>query len=94
MVVEAKVSIIQVIEGLNKRLEKAKELVRDDKVRKVQGADSWLVENKEKNKIYLVQDSSCTCLDFQQRKDLHKGWCKHRLAVALVGQERNEGEQK
>lgn len=83
--------IVETIEAMSQRLEKARALVRDGKVRKVEGEDSWVVENEE-GKFYLVQNSTCTCQDFQQRKDLHKGWCKHRLAIALTKKNGKEGK--
>jgi hypothetical protein len=32
--------------------------------------------------MYLV-NGTCTCVDAQQRTDLHHGWCKHKLAVEI-----------
>ena len=86
--------IVKTIEALNQRLEKAKELAHNGKVRRIEGTGNWVVQNSDESKIYLVEDSSCTCPDFQQRKELHKGWCKHRLAVALVSPEQSGREQK
>ena len=82
--------IVKTIEALNQRLEKAKELAHNGKVRKIEGTENWVVQNSDESKIYLVQDSICTCPDFHQRKELHKGWCKHRLAVVLAQQAAKE----
>ena len=83
----------KVIEEMGKRLERAKQLARGGKVRKVEGAEAWVVENGDGSKLYLVQNGSCTCQDFQQRKELHKGWCKHRLAVELM-KNSSQGREK
>ena len=40
-------------------------------------------ENGTQRRFYLV-NHECQCPDFHQRKEFHKGWCKHRLAVELV----------
>ena len=78
-----KARVIKRIEALYERLQKAKKLVEENKVRKVAGAEAWVVENG-KGEFYLVANDSCTCPDFRNRKELHKGWCKHRLAVEIL----------
>ena len=78
-----KAGVIKRIEALYERLQKAKKLVEENKVRKVAGAEAWVVENG-RGEFYLVANDSCTCPDFQNRRDLHGGWCKHRLAVEIL----------
>ena len=90
---EEKVDIVEAIEGMAQRLEKAKKLAEEGKVRRVEGDESWIVENEGGDKFYLVKDSACTCQDFNLRRNLHKGWCKHRLAVALFKRNQRKGGQ-
>ena len=90
---EGKVDIIEAIEGMAQRLEKARKLAEEGKVKKVEGDESWIVESEEGGRLYLVKNSACTCQDFNLRQDLHKGWCKHRLAVALVKRNQKKGGQ-
>jgi len=73
--------VIEKIEALAARLERAKELVRRGEIRKIDDKE-WLVGSGEH--CHLVQGVSCDCTDFRiHEKDLH-GLCKHRLAVMLV----------
>jgi len=89
---EEKAGIIEFIEAVAKRLEKARALASN--VRAIEGAEAFIVENEEGRKLYLVQNSTCTCPDFRQRKELHRGWCKHRLAVALANRKQNNKESR
>ena len=80
------VSPVTQIESLYKRLEKARALVTDGRVHPVVGMDSHYVVQGNAG-YYLVicghEQCNCTCLDHQQRQDVHHGWCKHRIAVAV-----------
>lgn len=75
------------IEGLYRRLERARELVQAGKVYPVAGMDAlYVVRNGDGNAFYLVTpESSCTCPDFEK----HDGKipCKHMLAVELYQQQ-------
>lgn len=74
---------IQQIRELNKRLAKAEEIVAQDKVHKILGKEGhYAVQNSEGTGFYLV-NGECSCQDAQNRKELHKGWCKHKLAIEL-----------
>lgn len=66
-----------------KRLERAKALLKEGKVWPVVGTE-WFIAGQ--NGKYLINPTkgTCTCPDFSKRKDQHKGWCKHRLAVWLL----------
>ena len=77
------VSPIQQIEALTQRLEKARQLVADGKVHPINGMEEHYAVQASTEGFYLVNES-CTCPDAQQRDELHKGWCKHKLAVELV----------
>ncbi len=72
-------SPIKQIQALNARLDKAKTLVAE--VHPIVGMDDHYAV-KGCTGYYLVS-SECTCQDAQHRCELHKGWCKHRLAVEL-----------
>lgn len=84
--------VIDKIEGLAARLERAKELVRRGEVRKISD-NEWIVGSGKH--CHLVRGITCDCRDFQiHEKDLH-GLCKHRLAVILVATGRMiPGEEK
>ena len=73
------VTPITQIEALAERLEKAREIV--GQVSPVLGLDGHHVVAGSDGH-YLV-NGHCTCPDARFRRDLHKGWCKHMLAVAV-----------
>ncbi len=82
-------SVIEKIEALHCRLEKAREIVAEGKVKPVLGMDEhFTVESSTGTGHYLV-NSTCSCPDAQNRSELTKGLCKHKLAV-LVYQEAQE----
>ena len=70
------------IEELSKRLERAREIVEEGHVSPVVGKDGQYVVQACKGGYYLV-NGECTYQDAQYRSDVHKGWCKHMLAVEL-----------
>ena len=71
---------VKQIEELGKRLERARQLVAGGKVEPVLGADAHCIVRSEAAGSYLV-NGHCTCEDARYRRDIHKGWCKHMLAV-------------
>lgn len=75
------------IEGLYRRLERARELVANGAVYPVAGMDGlYVVRHGDGNAYYLVTpQSSCSCPDFEK----HDGKipCKHMLAVELYQQQ-------
>ena len=73
---------VKQIEELGKRLERARQLVAGGKVEPVLGADAHYIVRSEAAGSYLV-NGHCTCEDARYRRDIHKGWCKHMLAVEL-----------
>ena len=75
------ISPVKQIEELYKRLEKARQLNEEGKVNPLLGAEGQYVVHG-KGGFYLV-GAGCTCQDAQHRTDLHKGCCKHSLAVSL-----------
>ena len=79
-------SVIQKIEALHCRLEKAKEIVAESKVKPVLGMDEhYTVESNTGEGHYLI-NSNCSCPDAQHRSDLTKGLCKHKLAVLVYAE--------
>ena len=76
-------SVIQKIEALHCRLEKARQIVAEGKVQPVLGMpDHFTVEASTGNGHYLVNDT-CSCPDAVNRSELTKGLCKHKLAVIV-----------
>lgn len=75
------------IEGLYRRLERARELVQSNAVFPVAGMDDlYVVRNGDGNAYYLVTpQSSCTCPDFERNEG--KLPCKHLLAVDVYQQQ-------
>lgn len=75
------VSPIAQIRGMQKRLNRAEQLVADNAVHPVLGVEGQYVVHTEHG--YHLVNGSCTCEDAEYRQDIHRGWCKHRLAVEL-----------
>ncbi len=79
-------SVIEKIEALHCRLERARQIVAEGKVKPVLGMEEhYTVESSTGNGHYLV-NATCSCPDAANRSELTKGLCKHKLAV-LVYQE-------
>ena len=75
------VSPVTQIEELSRRLERAREIVSEERVSPVVGKEyHYIVEGKDG---YYLVNGECTCRDAQYRSEVHKGWCKHMLAVEL-----------
>ena len=86
------VSPVQQIEALTQRLEKARQLVAEGKVHPVLNLENhFAVESSKGDGMYLV-NGHCNCPDAEQRSDLTKGFCKHRLAVEIF-KERPQTEE-
>ena len=79
------VTPITQIEALAERLEKAREIV--GQVSPVLGLDDHHVVAGDGGH-YLV-NGLCSCPDAKHRPELHKGFCKHRLAVILYRESRD-----
>jgi hypothetical protein len=79
------ISPVQQIESMYARLEKARPLYAEGKVHPIVGMEGhYAVEcSRIDGGMYLV-NRTCTCVDAQQRADIHHGWCKHKLAVELL----------
>ena len=75
------VSPVAQIESLYKCLEKARQLVAEGKVHPVVGMDGHYVVLGTAG--YYMVNGVCTCPDARERADIHKSWCKHKLAVEL-----------
>ena len=87
-------NVIQKIEALHCRLEKAREIVSEGKVKPVLGMDDhFTVEASAGEGHYLVNDT-CSCPDAANRSELTDGLCKHKLAVMVYQEAQQAGEQK
>jgi hypothetical protein len=77
-------SPVKQIESLYARLEKARSIYAAGKVHPIVGMEGhYAVEcSRIDGGMYLV-NGTCTCIDAQQRVDVHHGWCKHKLSVEL-----------
>jgi hypothetical protein len=78
------ISPVRQIESMYQRLEKARSIYAAGKVHPIVGLDGqYAVEcSRIDDGMYLV-NGTCTCIDAQQRIDIHHGWCKHKLSVEL-----------
>jgi hypothetical protein len=76
------ISPVQQIEALHHRLVKAREIVATGKVHPIVGLETHFAVQASIGGFYLV-NGECTCPDAQQRTDIHRGWCKHMLAVEI-----------
>ena len=85
------VSAVTQIEELSKRLDRAREIVEEGHVSPVVGKEGQYVVQACKGGYYLV-NGQCTCQDAQYRSEVHKGWCKHMLAVELYKEAQPQGE--
>ena len=79
-------NVIKKIEALHCRLQKARGIVADSRVKPVLGMpEHYVVESSTGEGHYLV-NGTCSCPDAANRSELTNGLCKHKLAV-LVYQE-------
>jgi hypothetical protein len=76
------ISPIQQIEALHQRLVKAREIVAAGKVHPIIGLETHYTVQASTGGFYLV-NGECTCPNAQERADIHRGWCKHMLAVEI-----------
>lgn len=76
-------SVIEKIEALSERLDRARVIVSQRLVHPIFGQPyQYAVESATSGVVYLV-GADCTCPDAQHRNPLNLGLCKHKLAVAL-----------
>jgi hypothetical protein len=74
---------VKQIESLYARLEKARTIFAGGKVHRILGLeDHYAVESSKGDGFYQV-NGICTCMDAQNRTELHHGWCCHKLAVEI-----------
>ena len=86
-------TIVDKIEALHERLERARMIVQEDKVSPVLGMDEhYIVESSTGTGSYLV-NGTCSCWDAkdERRYELTRNVCKHKLAVILY-MEAKEGD--
>ena len=86
-------TVIDTIEALCERLQRARVLVSEGRVHPVLGAlGHYIVESSTGRGFYLV-NIDCTCPDAQHRAELNRGLCKHKLAVVLYQESEDAAEQ-
>ena len=83
-------TVIQKIEALNERLERARQLVADGLVSPVIGMESHYVVRSSDGDGYYLVNGECSCPDAEYRSDVHSGWCKHFLSVELFKESESE----
>ena len=86
-------NVIEKIEALHQRLERAREIVAEGRVQSVLGMDEHYVIQSSTGRGYYIVDESCTCPDARERSELTKGLCKHRLATLLYQEAQAEAEK-
>lgn len=76
--------IIDTINAMTARLDRAKDIVMKGHITHVDQtkSDYRVTSQADPTLHYQVTAKGCTCPDVE--KGAVKGWCKHRLAVALV----------
>ncbi len=87
-------NIVEKIEALHERLQRAKGIVADGRVSPILGMDEhFTVASSTGMGSYLV-NGTCSCPDAndERRRELTRGVCKHKLAVVLY-LEANEGSE-
>ena len=72
------VTPITQIDALAARLAKARALVGQ-----VSPANAEVYDVASGDDRHYLVSGHCMCPDARFRRDLHKGWCKHMLAVAV-----------
>ena len=97
-------TIVEKIEALHKRLERAKEIVERGYIYPIYGRPGVYVaksatgqkDGKGHLKLYLVDEEGCTCADFRRLAKVNGGWCKHRLAreILMSQSEKEEGSDE
>ena len=76
-------NVIEKIEALGERLERAKSLLAENHVHPVVGLTShYIVESSSRDGYYLV-NGNCSCPDSQHREELTARLCKHKLAAVM-----------
>ena len=77
------VTVIDRIDAVSARLARARDIVAAGLVEDL-GNGVFIVSSQHGRDYYIVDQHGCSCPDVQNRYDLTGGWCKHRLAVAIV----------
>jgi uncharacterized Zn finger protein len=57
------------------------------------GLEAHYTVEASKGGFYLVK-GECTCPDAQERADIHRGWCKHMLAVEIYKESPKESPEE
>ena len=83
-------NVIEKIEALHQRLERAREIMAEGRVQQVLGMEEHFVIQSSTGQGYYMVNDSCTCPDAKERSELTKGLCKHRLAALLYQEAQSE----
>ncbi len=85
-------SVIQKIEALYQRLERARAIVAEGRIHPVLGKpDHYVVQSTKGDGFYLV-NGTCICPDATERAELTKGLCKHKLAAVLFSESQTDAK--
>jgi hypothetical protein len=82
-------SVISKIDAVHARLERARAIVDAGLVEDL-GNGVFIVSSQRGREHYTIDEHGCNCPDVQNRYELTNGWCKHRLAVAIVKEQQAE----
>jgi hypothetical protein len=86
-------NVIEKIDALSERLERARRLVAENRVHPVIGLTShYIVESSTGDGYYLV-NGECSCPDSKHREQLTSRLCKHKLAAVMYEESRSASLQ-
>ena len=72
------------IKGLASRLAMAGDIVKDGRIEPIEDMEGAYQCTSPSGTYVVMPDGRCNCPDYQYRMELHKGWCKHRIAARLL----------
>ncbi len=63
-------------------MERARDLVQEGGIQASPDLErAYLAINQDGQPHVLQPDGRCNCADYEYRYELHKGWCKHKIAT-------------
>lgn len=86
-------SPVKQITEMSKRLERARQIFEQDHVSPIVGREGVYVVQGPRAR-YVVDVNGCNCPDFRFGRPVHRGYCKHRLAVCLYEEAQGDPEDE